>query len=151
MNIKNKIFYSVAWFTLLSALGLILYISFLLFYPIKPFEVFGPYKVKTKVVIAGQPLIYTANYCRRMDGPGTVSRTLNDGLVYVLSESPVLNANQGCKAQDIKIIVPKDVPSETYTMHIKATFKVNALRNYVVEVDTEPFDVINATEAADLK
>lgn len=131
--------------------SILFYLIYLLIFPITPFKLFGPDPVKTKKVIAGQLLIYTTRYCRYIDGKGVVNRSLVDSLIYVLPEVPSLNQPKGCGTKDIIMTIPKDVPSGKYHVHIKGTFQVNPIRNYVVEVDTEQFEVINASDEAGFK
>ena len=149
-DIHHYLAITIIAFNILS-MAIMVYVVILLVFPLKPIEFFGPNKVKTKVVKAGDRFIYTANYCRKTNGPGKVTRTLVDSLLYVLPEVSAINAPIGCGKRDIVITIPKDVPTGEYHLHIKGTFQVNAIRNYVAEVDTEKFTIINASEEGQVK
>ena len=118
------------------------FILYLMFYPLKPVELFPPFPVKTKTVKRGNNLIYTANYCRHTELSGRVARTLVNDLVWVLPEVATVNAPRGCGKVDISVKIPEEISLGKYYMRIKATYVMNAFRTYAVNSYTDSFEVI---------
>lgn len=137
----NRVTYIISM-VVIAAMGiLLLTVLYLLFIPLKPFELIGTFPVKTPVVERGGVLVYTARYCKADGvGAGKVARTLVDGLLYNLPETYGTVA-EGCNTTDIAVEIPKAVPTGTYYMRIVSTYQINALRTVTQQTKTESFYV----------
>ena len=130
------------------AFGLIFYIGYLMFAPIKYFESPQPYKVlnENKIVKIGDDLIYEAEYCKYRDYiPTRVNRSLVDGFTYDLPVSTSNNFTKGCHtvAVTVPMIVPASFPvNHKYRLHIAIDYKLNPFRTESRTFDTEDFILI---------
>jgi len=115
---------------------------FWMFYPLTPMQLIGPYKVKTPVVIAGQNLIYTAHACRNTTVSGVVEYALEDHIAIPFASTSSLNQPVGCGYKDVAFNIPSIIPPGNYHLHLKATYQINPIRIFTVEVDTQNFQVI---------
>lgn len=138
-----KIIHYFSFITIFFAFILGIYILFLLFYPLKPIVFLNsPFPVKTQVVKRGMPLIYTVSHCKYITAKANVSISFVNSLQYTL---PPIEPSvpKGCNNRDIMtIIVPKDLPPNTYHLNITVTEFVNPFRIYTVTVETQEFQVI---------
>jgi hypothetical protein len=126
---------------IIFALSFVMYLSWL-FLPVTPMQLIGPYKVKTPVVVQGGNLIYTAHACRNTMASGIVEYSLTDDIVYTFAQTTTLNRPKGCGYKDVLFNIPSVIHPGTYHLHLKATYQINPVRTFIVEVDTENFTVV---------
>jgi len=118
------------------------YVAYLVFWPVKVADYNQPYKVRPNIVEAGQTLTYTTNYCKYIDVPPTVSRTLIDGtVIYFPTETT--NLPTGCNKKDVQLVIPKNTPPGVYHIEITLTYKVNPLKEVTSRILTDEFRVTN--------
>lgn len=140
---QARITYYLAMFTFFVLLGFMGYVAWLLFAPAKPLVMHQPVKVITKQVKAGNDFIYEADYCRYIDGPAYVYRTISsvDGQNF-FPISPVTSVTKlGCAKAIIHIATPKGLTPGTYIMRGVAEFKVNPLRTEKYSYISEQFQI----------
>lgn len=139
---KNKIFFSIVWLTLIGAglfLGLLFY---WLAYPYNP-VVFkdSVFPIVEKDIKAGHPLTYISRYCKyTKDGYSQISRTFVDGIIFVTPPTTSFRPI-GCQSINVQIEVPFNLPPGEYHLHNIYTFQVNPIRTIVIEKDSELFIV----------
>lgn len=102
-----------------------------------------PYRVLTPVVQRSQPLIYEADYCKQTTAPAVVTRTLyGDTGTFINLPTIATNLPEGCHVvQSATTVVPATAPPGRYTLELTLTYRVNALRDITVKVQTEKFTV----------
>lgn len=150
----NRILYFTSLVIIISAAILMVWFFIQISIPFKPLELFGPFPVKTKIIRRGESIIYTATYIKRITSPCTVSRTLENGLLWALpnTTSTATKTGEDRVVIDIgSVIIPKDIPLNTYTMKIAVTCVVNSQRTFIAEARTEPFIIVDSTDSATLK
>jgi len=141
---NNTLFHWISFSIILSAMGLLGYILYLLYFPFKPME----YKYTTlpilkKQVKRGEAIQFTMDYCRNTDIPTTVYRQfVNDVLVYL----PTVESRgaKGCRQILVNtVIAPEALPSGKAHYEFSVHVKVNPLRTITYELRTEDFEIID--------
>lgn len=135
--------YYLAMFTFIVLLGFMVYIGILLFAPVTPLTMKQPLAVITKQVKAGNDFIYRADYCRYIDGPAYVYRTIaSTDSTNFYPIAPVTSVTKlGCDVATIHIATPKGLTPGHYVMRGVAEFRVNPLRTEKYSFVSEEFQV----------
>lgn len=144
---KTKIFYRFIMAGITVAIIFGFYVAFLVFWPYKPLEILSPNPLEivneNKTVRVGEEIEYRISYCRNTDQQARVTRTLHDGMIYILPELWT-NTGTGCHNDAIisTSIVPKTLPPGKYFLHLNVQFQVNKIRMISYTLMTEEFTVI---------
>jgi hypothetical protein len=138
----DKILHRLAALTLIMAISLMLYFSFVLFYPFKilTFE-YDKFPVLTPVVKAGDVVVFRSKWYRYSCAKGTVSRQLVNNYLYYYSPMPTLS-NKGFNDKKIPLKIPSDVEPGEYFIRNIYTFKIHNFRIIEYVKDTESFKVV---------
>lgn len=119
----------------------VLYISYLLFFPVNVLEIKNePLTIKNKVVERGEKLTFISDYCKYIDVP---SRT---DISFVNHDiSPALlsftNAPKGCHVREFHVGVPLTVNPGKQHLLILVTYRINPIREEHYKFVTEDFIV----------
>lgn len=143
----HQIFYYVSMAGIVLAILGLLYTGYMLFWPYKTvtfnqttnLEVLN----QNKQLRAGEELQYKISYCKYTDKIAIITRTIQDGVLYILP--PVeTKVSEGCKENATVNIaqIPKAIPPGKYTMVITLAYKLNPLRTVTHTLATEPFYVV---------
>ncbi len=125
----------------LSAL-VILYISYLLLWPVRVLEVkTQPLPLSASRVRPGDVATLTFDYCkyRHIQSRITVElvgETIPPGL------SSIRNFEAGCHSANLGVTVPESTRPGNYYMAVEFRYEVNQLRTDVQRFDSVPFQVI---------
>lgn len=144
MSLSSRILYCFSIITLITTFGFLIYISYLLLWPIKIIDFDpSPLTVVDKSLRNGDQLEYIVKYCRYVDHPMEISRSLVDTIVYSLI--PYITQDPpGCYTKHIlTTMIPEKLPSGKYHLHLNYHIKVNPLRDINIIRETEQFEVIN--------
>lgn len=114
---------------------------YLLFIPIKAFEVDGNSKILTPVVKAGEVVSYQTTYCKHENVPAVISKTLVDGILIPFAPY-TSNVGIGCNSTVVFNTIPKFTPPGTYFIRILNSFRINSIRTTSYEYRTDDFEVI---------
>ena len=134
--------------TITAALFVVLYIAYLLLYPVRYFETEQPYKIlnPNHQVKIGENLIYEAKYCKYVEYiPQRVQRSLVDGYVYDLPISTSGNFKKGCHTVVVTVpmVVPESLPTDhVYHLQIAIEYKLNQFRTENRTFVTEEFTIV---------
>lgn len=140
---KHRMYYYGSMTVIGTALILILYVLFLLFWPFKTLEFNQPMlKVLNTdhVVKQGEDLKYEVDYCRFTTKQARIVRNLQDGILYILP-TEYTQQPTGCQVVYLTIEIPKAVAPGKYTLHQSIEFELNPLRTDQKEINSEPFTV----------
>lgn len=138
----TTLFYRISVVVLLLAAGILVYIYYLLFMPIKVIvPTTQPYPVTDTTVQRGKTLTYIADYCKFIDAPAEVTRSFSDGLSFATPQTTT-NLPNGCHKQQVTIEVPKSIPPGTYRLDIQLDYHLNPLRTASYHFKTVDFSVI---------
>jgi hypothetical protein len=137
--------------TILLTLVLLSVVLFWMFYPYNVIESSPkPYKIveSGKTAYQGGVLSYEYDYTKFIDAPVTVRKQFVDGIIF---ECPSLFTYKplGTGHVHAQIEIPETLPPGHYSLRIIATYKVNPIREIVVENSTEPFTVIELHKDAE--
>ena len=138
----NKLLNIGSWIVIFMAfifLGVIIYWAT---YPYKIIEIKTPIlPIKETVIKQGGTLTYYVNYCKYVDIPALVSRTLQDDIEYIIP-STMGTRSIGCRIAANDVVIPQSLPPSKYKLELKYTYKVNPIRTIEVESTTAAFMVI---------
>lgn len=130
-----------AWSTLFLASAFMLTIIYWLVYPYKTLEIkTQPMKVLTPEVKAHDMFYYEVDYCKYINKPAQVTRTLIDTVIYNMP-SFTANNDMGCHTRAAMIEIP-NVPAGTYVYRVKFDYQVNPIRHILIVAETEPFNIV---------
>lgn len=109
--------------------------------PIKIIDIHNPLKVSTKVVKAGESMIYKGDYCLYRNYPATVARTLVNNSVILL---PLVHSvgQIGCHQTNIQVPVPVESEPGLYHLEGIASYQITSTRTINVRFYTETFEII---------
>jgi len=139
----SKLATYISYVTLLLALGLVLLGGYWLLYPYKPI-VFNnlPLKVENKIVKAGDPMVYSVDYCKFNILLPTATKFFVNQIIYMLPTETVVAKAVGCRVVQVQITVPHNLPPGPYFIKITYHYQVNPIRTVDISVQTEEFEVI---------
>lgn len=140
---KPKAFLYLGYFVILLATGMLLSMYGLMFYPYKTIDVFKtPLKILTPEVKRGESVVYEVDYCKYTDQQADVTISFTDGFSY---PQPRVTSNtlKGCAKTQRAVIVPDNLPAQTYHLHITLEYRMNSLRTITKTYDTEKFKVLD--------
>lgn len=125
----------------------IIYIAFLLLYPVEPITVVQPHHVLTPVINQGDRLIYEVAYCLEDDEQFTVERTLMNVNNSELWDIPdrINNLPAGCTKETHDVLTPMRLEPGEYKMLTRIILKVNQIRYIPYNFETEVFKVNQPT------
>jgi hypothetical protein len=137
----NKLFQFTAWFTILSAIGLLLLLGYWLLYPYKTIEFKTPFPVANKVLEGGAYISYKVDYCKHTKVVPTLSKYFVDSLVFEVPEGIALNNPLGCHTNQVSMYIPRSLPPGEYFIKTVYHYQINPVRAINVIGETEPFTV----------
>lgn len=136
-------FNKIVWLLILGIALNVGYIGYLKLYPFQTVTYNKlPWPVKNSPVKAGEPLIYTVDYCRYTTLDAHFTRTLVGQTVITFPEQNS-NIAPGCRVIDVKnTTIPSYVPPGTYHLELSVCFKFNPIRQICHYPKTEDFEVV---------
>jgi hypothetical protein len=141
---NSKLLYRLAGLTIACFFALTLLLSYWLLYPYKPIEFKNtPFPVFNSPIHRGEQLVLVVNYNKRTNLPAEVaSQFMNDVVVSV--PSVIRNLPSGSHVTKVvDVAVPFCLTSDKYFLRQTLTYKVNPIREIVVVVDSQPFEVLD--------
>ena len=121
-------------------IGTMLYVFFLMFCPFKVLEV-KSVKILTPQVKLGGTFEMLIDYCKYIDNPATVSRSLlNDRIVSLTPYVSTLP--KGCQTKIVSVVIPENMFPSKYEMVTANIYVVNFIRTETVTYRTEKFEIL---------
>jgi hypothetical protein len=151
MEIK-KLLFSLSWIfiTLIAfGMGVIFYWSF------APYTVItmnnqNSLPVDKQIYNEGDRIYYTLDYCKYIDIPGALYRTITDG-ISVNYEDIQSNLEMGChKIQRGDLTIPDFLPSGIYHIASTSEWKVNPIRTVIMNYRTVDFKIERHSEVNEI-
>lgn len=142
----TKIFPIVSWIAILAALGLMTYFTYCLIFPTKVIT-FGnadSIKVDKTSYKVGDTIVYTLNYCKYVDVPGELNRSLVNHIVIAFSD---VNSSLPLGCHSIlknDLVIPGGIESGTYHLETTATYQVNSFRTMSAHWKSVDFKVVDS-------
>ena len=146
----HAIFYWIALGVLVLLGSILVVINIWLFWPYKTLEIVGysdqkPLKVQNAVIYPGKPIEYELNYCKYTSLSSVVRRTMVDGQVITLLDTPG-RLPKGCHKALVKTaVVPETINPGRYYLDVLIDYRVNPIRTETVHYRTEYFEVVRGT------
>lgn len=134
-----------AYSTLGIAAAFVLLILYWLIYPLKTLDVKGVASVDRKVVVAGDSLVYSFEYCRYTDKPAEITRQFIDDIIYTTEAITVIEKER-CDERDVLVRIPSSLPPDRYHIKVISRIKVNPIKTITTEFITEEFEVVTKQE-----
>ncbi len=139
----NKLFITISWLTILSAMGILLVAGYWAFFPFKLVEFYNrPFEVtnEDRTVARGDRLRYRIDYCKYNDLMPEITKYFMDGVQY---ETPKALGGlpKGCQTIISDVYIPRAIPPGDYTVKIVTRYHVNPIRNIEFVNFTEKFTI----------
>jgi hypothetical protein len=118
------------------------------YFPEHIISVENPQKVSMdkQVYTAGEQFTYSFDYCKKKNVESKIQRFFVDGTRIPFNDT-VSTLELGCHRANISVLsIPGNASTGTYHIVIQATYKVNPVREYVMELRTVDFQVIGKDE-----
>lgn len=142
---KEKVYFYSGVVVLLGAFSVLLYISYILFFPVKTLDVYNdPFPVEKAIVKRGDTQSYSVDFCRHTDAIATITRVI-EGEAYaslgqIKSRFPAV-CEKGRQVEPF--LIPDFLPEGIYHIFITVEYDLNPLRKITKEYKTQEFKVIN--------
>jgi hypothetical protein len=143
MNIAEKTTFAVAYSFMSATIICMLVITYWLFYPYVPLIIEKPIKIMNpnKTVVAGEYLVYSIEYDKKLPVEGVLTRKLlNDYIIDM--RSSVSNSRLGKDERLVHLQIPHYAAPGKYTLWWSVTYKMNPVRHVTVSVESEPFTIV---------
>ena len=120
---------------------IVLYFIILQFYPFKIVEL-KEFKITDKQVKAGDMLNFNLEFVKNYSFKGDIQWFFVDGIYYLLPNNGSVYKNIGLSSSKRKLFIPKNLPPDTYIIHVDISYKITPFRqvNYVWQSNS--FEVI---------
>lgn len=139
---KRKLIYYVAWSSIIIAMSMMIYLSFLMFYPYKVVTFNNDkFSVLTPEVKRGDMVIFKSSFCRYTDVTSIVSRQLINDFIYYYQEF-TSSLPKGCQVKVMNVKIPEYAEPGEYYIRNTYRYKINMIREIVYIKDTEKFRVV---------
>jgi hypothetical protein len=138
----NKFMQWLSYLTIVAALFLMLYFSYLLFYPYKVVEFHDILRTTKQQYHQGETFAYAINYTKYMDLPATNVRRFVNGIVYTLPTIQTCNDKGEHNTISALTHIPRDMPPGKYTYCLTIIYKVNPFREVSYQNHSNEFEVI---------
>lgn len=139
---SSTIFVKVAYGVIGIAIALLLYMSYLIFYPASVLEVKEiPLPAHPTEVKPGEVVTTTFNYCKHRDLASRITLDF-EGEFLVPQLSTVQHFPVGCHVRKLPFVVPTSAPAGEYRILMTVTYKTNPLNVKTYEFYSAPITVI---------
>ena len=137
----NKLLYKGMFTVVISLFFTVLYINYLLFFPVKTLTENAT--VVTKQIHAGDLFIYKVDYCKYTKVGATVYRTFHKTDESYLEAFPAVQTItvMGCGTVEIPLQTFKTTRTGEYYLLVTVIFQVNPLRQEQVVFRTDDFTI----------
>lgn len=82
---------------------------------------------------AGGVVILNVDYCKKVEIEGTLRVSYVSATREVFLPIGKERAPKGCQKIELPILIPKDIPADTYEIKLRAVYNLNPLRQGIVE------------------
>ena len=145
----NKLFYGVAWVTIIAALASILTVTYWMVRPYTGlYNVPQPFVVTPTTVEVGHLVNYKVHYCvdESLPLPITVTRELElqgpNGMTFPLTPQIGYVITHRCEDRTLAFGVASFVPPGTYHIHYNTDLRVNPFRDIRQQFVSEDFVIV---------
>lgn len=82
---------------------------------------------------AGGVVILNVDYCKKIDVEGNLRTSFVSSTREVFLPVAKERGPKGCSKVELPVLIPKDIPPDTYEIKLRATYDLNPLKKGVVE------------------
>jgi hypothetical protein len=141
----SKLFYCIIKGTLILTAIFLLLIGYWAFFPREVLIIKEPNAVRLdkNIYHKGDRITYTLDYCKKVNIPGTILRSLVDGIRinYVAYYN---NLGVGCGViSNADLVIPDFVTAGTYHIEATAEYQVNPIRKVLHNWRSVDFQVVD--------
>ena len=109
------------------------------FWPVDVIEFKSPIKLEKKIYHPGDAIVYTVSYCKKVDLPGTIYRSLVNSTRTSFTEV-TNNLPVGCHTTKVADLhIPDYTDNGVYHLEATIKYKVNPIRNDMESWKSEEF------------
>ena len=145
INLDRNLIQNIAFsITILGSL-MMLYISFLILYPINLMTFVQPYHVVSPAVNQGGGVNYEVEYCASKELFLIINRQLENIKTGELWDVPdkALHLTKGCSKEMYDVPVPLKIAAGNYKLRDHVSIRINALRTEYYDFESESFIIGN--------
>jgi hypothetical protein len=143
MKTKDRVAYYISIATLVIAITILVYFSYLMFFPFKVCYNFPDnYQVTKSQYRTGEILTYRVHYIKYGNYPATVIRSFVDGLQFTL---PTIQTNHPMGEHSFisgTTTVPECLPPGKYYYQATVIYKVNPFREIIRYMKSNSFNIV---------
>lgn len=152
IKMKDKIFYHASIATLALAIGLTIYFSYLLYFPFKTVYLYPDnYQTVKKQYRAGELLTYRLHFIKYNNLSATVIRNFQNDMLFTLPTIQTCHPMGENNLISGMTTIPGYLPPGKYTYQSTVIFKINPLRDIVIEMKTNEFTVVEDDTKKNIK
>ena len=99
---------------------------------------------------AGGVIILTVDFCKNVDIDGKLRVSYVSDSREIFLPIGDERGHTGCAQVELPVIIPKDIPADTYKIKFRATYDINPLKQDVIEeFESKPVEVVPNTPTND--
>lgn len=92
---------------------------------------------------AGGVVILDVDYCKKVDIKGRIRTSLVSSTREVFLPMADEAGPKGCKHTDVPVLLPKDIPPDTYKIKFRVTYDLNPVKRGIVqEFESQGFQIV---------
>lgn len=102
----------------------------------------SPFPTSTIASPEGQVIVMEADYCKNSDIKGTLRMSFVSKSREVFLPVQKEQGPKVCQKTKVPILIPKDLPTDTYKVKFRVSYNLNPLKqNVISEFESKPFEV----------
>jgi hypothetical protein len=129
----------IMYLVLFSTWLLVLYMAYLMLYPITISTVTN-YKILNDKVKQGETITYEIDYCKYSDIQGQRDRAFINDIVYTITPDTT-NVPTGCHKAVNTINIPRELPPGVYKVRNTISYRINPFRTEQTSFTSNEFEV----------
>ena len=92
-------------------------------------------------------LVLDIDYCKNTSKQGVVRTSYVSESREIFMPEVTEQYAEGCKSENIPILIPSNLPDGTYHIHFSIAYNINPLKqNVVVTFQSQKFEIVNGTK-----
>ncbi len=149
-EMKNSLHYNAMFFSLMCVMATCIYLIYLMVFPLKV-VIFHehPFPVMKKILTYGEVVPYRLHITKHVDTYANVTARFVNDMVYTIPDYTAYRKKGTYNIIAGSVTVPGGLYPGQYKLEITYRYQVNWLRNVVITVETEKFEVRESKKAGE--
>lgn len=86
-------------------------------------------------------IILLVDYCKRTSAVGEVTTSFVSPATEIFLPTYVDKQDPVCQKTEVPVLIPPQVVPGTYHIHYRVEYKINPIKQSVIEFDSQPFEI----------